>query len=101
MLAILCIEGREMLSSLLTLYGGIIFIQEEARLVILNIIFFSVIMFVNFRFIILWVYCAATVYKRKRHAAFISSWIKKVFCLEVTEVSSLVLIYSNFNFIVG
>ena len=76
-----------MLSSLLTLYGGIIFIQEEARLVILNIIFFSVIMFVNFRFIVLWTYCVATVYKRKYYAAFISAWIKKVFCLDVTEVS--------------
>ena len=76
-----------MLSSLLTLYGGIIFVQEEARLVILNIIFFSVIMFVNFRFIVLWSYCVATVYKRKKYAGFISEYMKKVFCLEVSEVS--------------
>jgi len=50
------IENREMLSSLLTLYGGLIFVQNTKSLVFINIIFFIVILIFNIRFIVLWAF---------------------------------------------
>ena len=74
-----------MISSLLTLYGGIIFVQEE-KLLILNIFFFAFILVANARFLILWIYCVAIVYKKRKIAEIIATYIKKVFCLTVSEV---------------
>jgi hypothetical protein len=57
-----------MFSSLATLYGGIIFIQSGDELEVLKIMFFILIVFSNGRFLILWIFCVTTVYKKKRIA---------------------------------
>ena len=59
------IEHREMLSTMITLYGGLIFVQGN-QLSGLSIGFFVLIVFINLRFILLWVYCVVTVYKKFR-----------------------------------
>ena len=87
------LEGREMISSLLTLYGGIIFVQED-QLMVLSIFFFTLIIIANAKFWILWIYCVATVYKRRRIAEFIATYIKKVFCLSVPEVRTIIKSYN-------
>ena len=82
-----------MISSLLTLYGGIIFVQED-QLLVLSIFFFILILIANARFWILWIYCVATVYKRRRIAEFIATYVKKVFCLSVPEVRIIIKSYN-------
>lgn len=88
------LEHREMVSSLLTLYGGLIFAQKEKELPGLSIAFFIVIILANLRFLILWFFCATTVYKTKRIPMILSIWIKKSFCLHIAKVSLILyLIY--------
>ena len=82
-----------MISSLLTLYGGIIFVQED-QLMVLSIFFFTLIIITNAKFWILWIYCVATVYKKRRIAEFIATYIKKVFCLSVPEVRMIIESYN-------
>jgi len=50
------VENREMVASLLTLYGGLIFSQKEQELSLLSIIFFILIILANCRFLILWIF---------------------------------------------
>ena len=90
------IEHREMVSSLLTLYGGLIFAQEYKQLPGLSIAFFFVIICANIRFLILWIFCASTVYKKYRYIDMINRWIKKSFCLKVEEVLKTILFYLIF-----
>ena len=82
-----------MISSLLTLYGGIIFVQED-QLLVLSIFFFTLIIIANARFWILWIYCVATVYKRRKIAEILATYIKKVFCLSVPEVRIIIKSYN-------
>jgi hypothetical protein len=51
------IEHREMVASLLTLYGGLIFVQEKQSLTALSYIFFFLIVYMNMRYLLLWVFC--------------------------------------------
>ena len=76
-----------MVSSLLTLYGGIIFSQKEHSLSALSVTFFTMIIISNCRFLILWVFCMTTVFKKRRFAEVIGKWIKKTFCLDVPFVN--------------
>lgn len=80
------IEHREMVSSLLTLYGGLIFAQEPKQLPGLSIAFFFLIICANIRFLVLWAFCASTVYKKYKFVATLGRWIKKAFCLRVPKV---------------
>ena len=85
-----------MISSLLTLYGGLIFVQEYKYLPGLSIAFFVLIVLANIRFMVLWVFCATTVYKKYKYIDMINRWIKKSFCLKIPKVLktySLYLIY--------
>jgi hypothetical protein len=82
----LCLEHREMVASLLTLYGGLIFAQKDKELSALSVTFFVIIMLANIRFLILWVFCVTTVYKTKKQAEILGQWIKRAFCLKVNEV---------------
>lgn len=68
-----------MVATLLTLYGGLIFVQEDGGLTILTIIYFFVIVIANLRFIILWVFCMTTVFKKKRYAHLAGEYIKRIF----------------------
>ena len=78
-----------MISSLLTLYGGIIFVQED-QLLVLSIFFFTLIIIANARFWILWIYCVATIYRKRKIANLIATYIKKVFYLNVPEVRMII-----------
>lgn len=86
-----------MTASLLTLYGGLIFSQEEKHLSELTVIFFILIIIVNARFLILWIFCVTTVYKKRRQAELLSSWIKRAFCIKVDEVN-LTRIQFNYQY---
>ena len=72
------IEHREMLSTMIALYGGLIFVQGN-QLSGLSIGFFVLIVFINLRFILLWTYCVVTVYKSKLYIDMIRIWMKKAF----------------------
>jgi len=50
------LENREMMSSILTLYGGLVFVQEDGGLQALHIIIFILIVIMNTRFWILWIF---------------------------------------------
>lgn len=80
------VENREMVASLLTLYGGLIFSQKEQELSLLSIIFFILIILANCRFLILWIFWVSTVYKNKKVAELFGKWIKRAFCIKVNEV---------------
>jgi hypothetical protein len=75
------IEHREMVASLLTLYGGLIFVQESQSLTALSYVFFFLIMYMNMRYLLLWVFCMASVYKKYRYVAIFSEYLKKIFCI--------------------
>lgn len=75
-----------MLASLLTLYGGLIFVQSDAQLQPLSIGFYVVIMIVNARFLILWTFCMLTVFKSRRYPGMLAMYIKRMFCLIIDEV---------------
>ena len=48
------LEHREMISSILVLYGGLIFVQENSELEFLQIVIFIIIIIMNLRFWLLW-----------------------------------------------
>jgi hypothetical protein len=50
------LEHREMISSLFTLYGGLIFVQEEEHLQFLHVVIFLAVIIANARFWILWIF---------------------------------------------
>ena len=50
------LEHREMISSILTLYGGIIFVQEPNDLQFLSIVIFVMVVITNLRFWIMWIF---------------------------------------------
>jgi hypothetical protein len=50
------LEHREMLASMLTLYGGLIFIQDDGELRFMHIVIFVLIAILNARFWILWIF---------------------------------------------
>jgi len=50
------LEHREMISSMLTLYGGLIFVQEDNELLFLHIVTFALIVALNARFLFLWLF---------------------------------------------
>lgn len=56
-LIIVHLEHREMLSSMLTLYGGLIFVQEDDSLQFLHIFIFILVVAANIRFWVLWIFC--------------------------------------------
>ena len=45
------IEHREMVASLLTLYGGLIFVQKDSKLEGVAIFFFVIVIIFNIRFL--------------------------------------------------
>ena len=57
------LESREMMSSILTLYGGLVFVQEDEKLQALHIIIFILVVIMNLRFLILWVFWIMCVWK--------------------------------------
>ena len=88
------IEHREMLSTMITLYGGLIFVQGN-QLSGLSIGFFVLIVFINLRFILLWTYWVVTVYKSKLYIDMIRSWMKKTFWIKVEQVWCLIYLIST------
>ena len=54
-----------MVASLLTLYGGLIFVQKDSKLEVVTIFFFVIVIIFNIRFLILWLFWMLTVYKSK------------------------------------
>ena len=54
-----------MVASLLTLYGGLIFVQKDSKLEGVTIFFFVIVIIFNIRFLILWLFWMLTVYKSK------------------------------------
>jgi hypothetical protein len=50
------LEHREMLASMLTLYGGLIFIQNDDELRFMHVVIFILIAILNTRFWILWIF---------------------------------------------
>ena len=81
------IEHREMVSSILTIYGGLIFVQEDNQLSYLRIIIFVGIIIANCRFIIMWIFWVATVYKRYRYISKFAYWVKRAFWIYISEVN--------------
>lgn len=79
------LEHREMLCSILILYGGLIFVQEDTSLDFIKIIVFVFIMIMTVRFWILWIFCVVTVYKKYRILDIFGGWMKRAFCLKVDE----------------
>jgi hypothetical protein len=75
------IENREMMASMLTLYGGLIFAQEDQSLLVLRVMFFFLIIYMNLRYLILWVFCMSSIYRKYKYIASFSSYIKKIFCI--------------------
>ena len=80
------LEHKEMLSSILTLYGGIIFVQDTERLQALSIIIFILIIIINLRFWIMWIFCALSVYRRFHYIDLTVIWLKKVIWIRINEV---------------
>jgi hypothetical protein len=79
------LEHREMLSSMLTLYGGLIFVQEDQSLQFLHVMMFIMVVIMNIRFWILWIFCVLCVYKRFHYIDILSNWMKRSFCIDVSE----------------
>lgn len=52
------LEHREMISSILTLYGGIIFVQELSKLQFLSVVIFLMVVILNLRFWVMWIFCS-------------------------------------------
>ena len=75
-----------MVSSILTIYGGLIFVQEDNQLSYLRIIIFVGIIIANCRFIIMWIFLVATVYKRYRYISKFAYWVKRAFWIYISEV---------------
>ena len=75
-----------MISSILTIYGGLIFVQEDNNLSFLRVTIFVGIVIANLRFILMWIFLAATVYKRYKYFDRFSYWMKKAFCISISEV---------------
>ena len=67
-----------MISSILTIYGGLIFVQEDNNLSFLRVTIFIGIVIANLRFILMWIFLAATVYKRYKYFDRFLYWMKKV-----------------------
>ena len=86
------IEHREMLASLLTLYGGLIFAQADSKLESLSIAFYVVIIFVNIRFIVLWIFCMLTVFKSRKYPGLLALYMKRVFWMSIDNV---ICIFAN------
>lgn len=77
------LEHREFLSSILLLYGGLIFMQDDNNLKFIPVILFIAIILANIRFWILWIFWVTWVYKKYKLVNMMNSWLKKVFCLKV------------------
>ena len=92
------IEHREMLASLLTLYGGLIFVQTDSQLQPLTIGFYVVIMIVNARFLILWAFWMLTVFKSRRYPGMLALYIKRIFWLIIDEVCANFIGILNFDY---
>ena len=71
-----------MISSILTIYGGLIFVQEDNNLSFLRVTIFVGIVIANLRFILMWIFLVATVYKRYKYLDRFSYWMKKAFCIQ-------------------
>ena len=72
-----------MIAGVVTLYGGLIFVQERT-VDSISIIFFIMIMFWNVKFFILWTYAVLWVYRRNKYINTAANWYKKAFCLNVS-----------------
>ena len=80
------LEHREMISSILTLYGGIIFVQEPNELQFLSIIIFVLVVIMNLRFWSLWIFWTLCVYRKHKIIEKFLQWAKKSFCIKIAEV---------------
>ena len=90
------LEYREMMASVVTLYSGVIYIQEtdgHPEIGIFQVVFFAFVIITNARFVILWIYALAWVYRRKKYVDRIASWYKNAFCLKVSHVDEDILCY--------
>jgi len=50
------LEHKEMIASILTLYGGIVFVQDSDGLQVLSLIIFIMISILNIRFWVMWIF---------------------------------------------
>ena len=88
------LEYREMMATVVTLYSGVIYIQEtegHTEIGIFQIVFFVFVIIANARFIILWIYTLACVYRRKKYVGKIAAWYKNAFCLKVSQIDEDIL----------
>ena len=88
------LEYREMMASVVTLYSGVIYIQEtegHTEIGVFQIIFFVFVIIANARFIILWIYALACVYRRKKYVGKIAVWYKNAFWLKVSQIDEDIL----------
>ena len=80
------LEHREMISSMLTLYGGLIFVQEDNELLFLHIVTFALIVALNARFLFLWLFWVLWVYRKYTLIEKILNWMKKAFWIALNNV---------------
>jgi glucan phosphoethanolaminetransferase (alkaline phosphatase superfamily) len=75
------LEQREITASIITLYGGMLFLSEDSDTKGFSIFVFIIIVYLNFRFIILWFYSIIKHFSKKFVLAktiniYLSKWIK-------------------------
>ena len=57
------LERIEIIAGIFTLYGGIVFVQDQTRINFIEIIVFILIMGINIYFILFWIYCLLNTFK--------------------------------------
>lgn len=80
------LEHREMISSILTLYGGLIFVQESNELQFLSVVIFVMVVVLNMRFWSMWIFCVLCVYRKYKYIEMTIEWVKKALCIRIGEV---------------
>jgi hypothetical protein len=63
------LETREIFASIITLYAGILFLREESDTKIFSIFAFILIVYLNWRFYILWKFAIAKILEKKSNIA--------------------------------
>ena len=80
-----------MVASIVTLFSGLIFIQTDNR-EIFSIIVFTIVVVVNVRFYLLWFIVAVTIYRKYKVLNLVSVWMRRTFCIKMTQVLNLISI---------
>lgn len=91
------LQYREMVATTLTLYSGVIYLQEEdtnqSGIIIFQISFFIIVIIANVRFVMLWIYAVAWVYRKKPWVESFAVWYKKTFCISVPKIDEDIMCY--------